>query len=182
MMVDRLISDTNYKIHRYNFNKEIMELLSNFAKIHKYDTRKDYQEAWKEWYTEHIDELQREGQRIINLGYIGDIEEKMYKAARYYFRKKNKVNPDTYSEKEVKVRTYVALSPILLKNMDSHIKNNITNNNYSPAWGFADFCKNNKVVLENEILSLNIKYEKNYIVPKIKKTYKNRYFQYINSK
>ena len=88
MMVDRLVSDKNYKIHRYNFNKEIMELLSNFAKIHKYDTRKDYQEAWKKWYMEHMDELQREGQRIINLGYIGDIEEKMYKAARYYFRKK----------------------------------------------------------------------------------------------
>ena len=82
----------------------------------------------------------------------------------------------------MKVRTYVALSSILLKNMDSHIKNNITNNNYSPAWGFDDFCKNNKVVLENEILNLNIKYEKDYIVPKIKKTYKNRYFQYINSK
>lgn len=81
-------TQNTHKVFRYKFEKEIMDMLTYFAKLHKYDKRIDYKEAWKKWFKENNEVLEREANRIIRLGYIGNIEDKMYKAARYYFLNK----------------------------------------------------------------------------------------------
>jgi hypothetical protein len=151
------------KIYRYNFTKEITELLSEFGKLHQYDLRQDYKKAWDLWVKVNNEVIEKETRRIIDLGYVGNVEDKMYKAARYYFRKKKLVKQD--SSEERKTRTYIKANEDLLRLMDIHIKDNIELDNYSPAWGFDNFCKN------------NMDYDKNYISSK-KKTYKNRYYLY----
>ena len=78
----------SHKIFRYKFEKEIVDLLMYFAKLHKYDNKDDYKEAWNTWFELNNDILERESRRIINLGYDGNVEQKMYKSARYYFRRK----------------------------------------------------------------------------------------------
>ena len=169
------------QIFRYKFNSDIINSLTYFAKLHEYDSRKDYKEAWKVWYESNNDILQREADRITELGYSGNIEDKMYKAARYYFRKK-KTN-ETREEVKldvVKKRTYLPLNREFLDAIDRHILNNIDTENYTPASGFDNFCQTNTDILAEEIKYLKEigEVDKDYISSKIKKTYKNRYFQY----
>jgi hypothetical protein len=120
--------------------------------------------------------LDIEVRRLTNVGYSGDIIDKMYKSARYYFRKKN---PE---KKEPKKRCeYISISRDLLILMDDHIKTSLKDSEYKPSDGFLDFCKMNKDNLKEEIsilLKQGIK-DSEEIKNKIKKTYKNRYFTTI---
>lgn len=88
-------------IFRFEFSKQFMDVLYQFSKIHQYDDRHTYKEAWKEWTM--IDEIsvmiEEETRRMIELGYLGNVEDKMFKSGRYYFRKKNgrkAVGPATF--------------------------------------------------------------------------------------
>ena len=175
------LSSYSPQIFRYKFNQDIINSLTYFAKLHQYDSRNDYKEAWKVWYESNIDILQREADRITELGYSGNIEDKMYKAARYYFRKKK--SDETREEDKldfVKKRTYLPLNREFLDAIDRHILNNIDTENYTPASGFDNFCQTNTDILAEEIKYLKEigEVDKDYISSKIKKTYKNRYFQY----
>jgi len=181
------------RIYRFKFNPEIIDLLTYFAKLHQYDNRKDFKDAWKKWYELNRDILERETRRVIELGYTGDVEDKMYKATRYYFRKKCGIGGETASnddksdisvavaETPSKRRQYVTLSHDIIDAMDTHIKTNMKNADYKPALGFDDFCKNNMVIVATEKLTLenNHNFKKDYISSKIKKTYKNRYYLVI---
>ena len=203
-VIDNKSNASICRVFRFKFNKEIIDMLTYFAKLHQYDKRADYKEAWKVWYEENNDTLQREANRIIGLGYSGNVEDKMYKAARYYFRKVGgsvavaTLNDETLESDSVdkgvpsvipSKRVYIPLNQDIIDAMDTHIKRNIDNDDYTPASGFDDFCKKNILILAVEIKSLEerVKTEKkdnlgkvtlkNYISSKIKKTYKNRYYQ-----
>lgn len=86
--IDQKISHKN-KIFRFEFSEYIMELIKQFSLIHQYDERKVYKERWNNWFQEHKEIMEREMRRITDLGYQGDVHDKMFKAGRYYFRKKN---------------------------------------------------------------------------------------------
>ena len=76
------------KTHRYEFSSEIITLINAFAHIHQYDDRKEYNENWLGWLKIHTELIETESVRVLRLGYIGDVADKMFKAGRYYFRKK----------------------------------------------------------------------------------------------
>lgn len=166
-------------IHRYKFTEEFMEELYKFSKIHQYDNRTDFKEAWKIWTEDNNDIIDVEMRRLINLGYEGNILNKMFKSARYYFRKKSE------EKKEAKQRRqYMSVNKELLDVMDNHIEKNIFDVNYQPKIGFIEFCKDNEKILKETIIKIfeqGIKDSK-LIEDKIKKTYKNRYFMLINKK
>ena len=105
---------------------------------------------------------------------------KMYKSARYYFRKKS------LTKKEPKQRRkYISCDRDMLDAMDEHINNGINNqgNNFKPSDGYDDFVTSNQNIVVEEITRMieNGFTEKTAIIKKIKKTYKNRYFQIIRS-
>ena len=81
---------THIKTFRFEFSRDFIDELSRFSKVHQYDERRAYKEAWQKWKSnEEIDALiSFEIRRLENLGYKGDIEDKMFKSGRYYFRKK----------------------------------------------------------------------------------------------
>jgi len=111
------------------------------------------------------------------LGYEGDVLDKMFKSARYYFRKKS-----TERIEPKQRRQYISVTKVLLDAMDRHIENNIYDDNYQPKTGFITFCKDNEILLKDTISSIfgqGIK-ESELIEYKIKKTYKNRYFMLTN--
>jgi hypothetical protein len=166
----------NACIYRYKFTQEFMDELYKFSKIHQYDDRNSFKEAWEEW-TEHESELlENERERLERLGYTGDILNKMFKSARYYFRKKSSVKPEPKER-----RKYIGVQKELLDSMDSHIIKSITNADYKPADGFNDFCLNHVNDLKTEISRLlENNFDSNEIMKKIKKTYKNRYFMAIS--
>jgi hypothetical protein len=173
----RTDDNINVNIYRYKFTNEFTDELYKFSKIHQYDHRKDFKEAWEKWTEENDDMIDKEIRRLTNLGYDGDILDKMFKSARYYFRKKS-----TEKKEPIKRRIYVGSQKDLLDAMDQHIKNNIKSSDFKPSDGFDEFCRNNIELLKeqvNQFVQSGIK-DSNEIKNKIKKTYKNRYFIIIS--
>ena len=166
-------------IYRYKFTEDFMVDLYKFAKIHQYDDRKDFKEAWVTWVEDNKDIVDEEIHRLLYLGYEGDILDKMFKSARYYFRKKS-----TEKKQPKQRRQYISVNRELLNAMDNHIEDNMYNDNYQPKTGFITFCKDNEILLKDAISKLYEQGEKNsgLIEDKIKKTYKNRYFMLVSKK
>ena len=164
---------TDVNIFRYKFSNDFTQPLYQFSKIHQYDHRKDFKEAWNIWVEENEDLVNKEVRRLTELDYKGDILDKMFKSARYYFRKKS-----TEKKEPQKRRVYVGIQSELLSAMDKHISSNKKNEDYKPSNGFDDFCKQYIDLLKVEVTNLcksGIK-DSEEIKNKIKKTYKNRYF------
>lgn len=164
-------------IFRYKFTEEFMSELYNFSKIHQYDERKDFKDAWKQWLDDNTEIVEEEMSRLNRLGYDGDIEDKMFKSARYYFRKKSteKIEPKTR-------RNYISVSKELLELMDIHIEENYEDEDYTPKTGFINFCEENEETIEsitNKLVENGVT-DLKLINDKIKKTYKNRHFIITN--
>ena len=161
-------------IYRFKFTDEIMQELTKFAKIHQYDDRANYKEAWTEWLDENEEMVRCEVNRLTGLNYEGDIIDKMYKSARYYFRKKSTSKADPKQR-----RDYITMDKKLLEAMDDHVNRYCRTEDHKPSEGFEEFCKNSTDVLKAEIerlLKEGISDHKQ-ITAKFKKTYKNRYYQ-----
>jgi hypothetical protein len=167
------VPNINIQIYRYKFTDEFMNQLYIFAKVHQYDHRKVFKEAWEVWLEENNTIVASEEKRIIELGYSGNIIEKMFKSARYYFRKKS-----TEKKALAKRRDYIGVQKDLLESMDKHIISSIIRENYKPSEGFDEFCKDHVELLKKQIdlLCKNGFTNSNEIKKKMKKTYKNRYF------
>jgi len=160
-------------IYRYKFREEFVDELYKFSKIHQYDHRKDFKEAWQLWIEENKDIVSDEVRVLTNTGYDGDILDKMFKSARYYFRKKS-----TEKKEPVKRRKYFGLSKSVLDAMDNHI----TKDNYKPSTGFELFCSSHGELLKEEVsrlITLGFT-DSDETHDKLKKTYKNRYFIFIS--
>ena len=166
-------------IYRYKFEDAFVEQLHRFSKIHQYDHRRDFKDAWTAWLDENAELVCDEVRRLTDLGYRGDVIDKMFKSARYYFRKKS-----TKKTEPCIRRNYVSVQKELLDEMDGHIAANIVNENYKPSEGFSEFCNDNLDTLKKGIAHLMEQGMKDSheIRDKIKKTYKNRYFIFITNK
>jgi len=169
--------EINVNIFRFKFTNDFTIELYNFSKIHQYDHRKDFKEAWNIWLEQNEDIVCEEVRRLSNLNYDGNILEKMFKSARYYFRKKS-----TEKKEPAKRRVYQSVQKDLLDAMDAHIKMHINEEDYKPSEGFGSFCKEYIDVIKEEVNQLckNGFSDSNEIKNKIKKTYKNRYFLLIS--
>jgi hypothetical protein len=168
------INDLDVNIFRFKFTDAVMEDLSQFAKIHQYDDRHSFKEAWTKWLEENNEIITNEVVRLEDLGYEGDIIDKMFKSARYYYRKKS-----TEKKAPKERRQYVSVQRELLDAMDAHIKKSIlSNESFKPQQGFIDFCNAHREVLQDAVAKLCESGITNSqeIQSKIKKTYKNRYF------
>ena len=83
------------------------------------------------------------------MGYEGDVLDKMFKSARYYFRKKS-----TEKKEPKQRRQYISVNRELLDAIDIHIEENIYDTNYQPKTGFIEFCKNNEKLLNENYVYL----------------------------
>jgi hypothetical protein len=167
------IPDINIQIYRYKFTDEFMNELYVFSKVHQYDHRKVFKEAWELWLEENNNIIISEVKRLTELGYDGNIIEKMFKSARYYFRKKS-----TEKKELTERRIYVGVQKALLESMDKYIISSVIKENYKPSESFNEFCKDHVELLKDQVhlLCKNGFRNSNEIKNKIKKTYKNRYF------
>ena len=168
-----IIEKKNFNIYRYKLSDHIIELIKEFINYHKYDDRKIYKESWNDFCKEYNDIILRETNRLVDNGYEGSVTDKMYKAGRYYYLKKN-----NEIKKEKKRRIYICMDSDVIYSMDEHIKNNIKIKTFKPANGYKDFYNNNINIIKEETERLINTYNTNnkLIDEKIKKTYKNRYY------
>jgi hypothetical protein len=174
---DRLNLPSN--IYRYKFSQDFMSDLYEFAKIHQYDDRETFKEAWKSWILVNEEPIKSEIEMLTENKYDGDILEKMYKSARYYFRKKS-----TEKKEPKQRRQYISVDEELLKAMDNHIITKIVEPTYQPKTGFANFCEENYDLLKQSVQKICEKgiMDSEIIREKMKKTYKNRYFMLVQAK
>ena len=123
-----------------------MAELSRFSKVHQYDDRQTYKSEWQKWTSqaEIAEAMEVERRRLQENGYTGDIDDKMFKAGRYYFRKKtstvaadqtittgtitddNNIATDPPSPAApvttLQRRTYITMSKQCIRLMDEHIQ------------------------------------------------------------
>jgi len=161
-------------IYRYKFTQDFMDDLHKFSKVHQYDDRKGFKEAWESWIEDNDELIQEEMERLENLKYDGDILDKMFKSARYYFRKKGTAKSEPKSR-----RQYLSVQKEMLDAMDEHILKKKREPDYKPSDGFSDFCNTHLDLLKEEVVRLVVEHQindVNVIKDKVKKTYKNRYF------
>jgi hypothetical protein len=181
MEIDLDQEETNKNnIFRYKLTEEAMEALYRFAKVHQYDARDDFKEAWTKWTETHLDLVELETRRLSNLGYHGDVTQKMFKSARYYFRTKT-----TEKKEPVQRKGYIGCSRRLLVAMETHIEAGMNAiGSFKPSDGFDDFCRQNVELLKEEMATLGQANngEVGEVEQKIKKTYKNRYFRVMTNK
>jgi len=158
------------KTHRYTFGNEFITILGEFARKHQDDERKCFKKAWEKWIYENNVIVQEEIKTMKNNGFDGDVLDKMFKSARYYYRKKTKKNEkmkeedtenqDTENqdtENEISTtqnptrKKNEYLSTDILHEMDAHIieqiKKNITHEESNvlkigaiPAKSFDEYC------------------------------------------
>ena len=196
----------NITIFRYNFTDKIMTKLTAFAKLHELDDRHAFKDAWAVWLEINKRDIDIESERLLECGYRGDIINKMFKAARYYFKHKDLSkdkdllnNDKDLLDKDLldkdllgkdkdllnkdkdkkKKRFYIALDSEFLASMDSHISRNC---NIKPSVVYDSYCQSNALLIKNEIARILANHDVSINLKicnqKIKKAYKNRYFIY----
>ena len=188
---------------RFKMSEDLCLQLYEFSKLHQYDDRKSFKDAWYVWInTVDIESLINiEIKTMKNQGYTGDVIEKLFKSARYYYRKKKSQD---FTE-PVQRKPYVGISSETLEMIDKHLKEQFEGDlkrttvtkllseskdytiieNISPAQSFALFCKTHVDVLAKEIQLLKMKQDDSdelldagEVIEKFKKTYKNRYYNF----
>lgn len=182
-------ADVAPPVFRFKFSEEIVDELTDFAQTHKYDDRADYKEAWSKWTEENNELISRENTRLNQLGFEGDLIDRMYKSARYYYR-----NKATQKQKPITRRKYVGIGNDILNKMDTQIKtyfmlfdgNDEKNGEIegekikkTPANGYSLFCEEHNTEITETISRLQEGgMSRQDIDLKFKKTYKNRYYRY----
>ena len=176
------------KVFRFKLQDEMMILITQFAKTHQHDDRHTYKEHWNNWLQEQNETIEREVNRLNQLGYTGDVLDKMFKAGRYYFREKHVIKAAAAAEASSSVsaeaepkkrREYIVMHQEIIQLMDNHLKSNVKQYNFKPAAAYLHFCETNIAPLRKEIFRLkreNPTISDTGLVAKFKKTYKNRYF------
>jgi hypothetical protein len=137
---------------------------------------KEFKEKWKELSTDKKEVFDKEKRRLMNLGYTDDIDNKIYKSCRYYYRKKEPI------EKK-KRRPYTSCSSEFLTTTDEFIKSNSRiDQDMKPSDIYETFQSVHKNLIEQEMSLLSTFLNKEDSINKIKKTFKNRCFILIKNK
>ena len=92
-------NNNNIRTYRHEFSKEFMAAVSRFSKVHQFDDRHTYKTEWTKWAQQDniAQAMEMEKRRLEENGYKGDIEDKMFKAGRYYFRKKTATPAESHA-------------------------------------------------------------------------------------
>ena len=170
----------NITIFRFNFTDEIMTKLTAFAKLHVLDDRHAFKYAWAVWLEINDEDIRVESERLLGLGYRGNIIAKMFKAAKYYFKNKNRdldKDQDLDKDKDLDLvqDLYLDKDKDLVQDLDKDLDeekrekekrfylaldseflasmdSHISRNiTNKPSTGYDSYCELNAVLIKNEI-------------------------------
>ena len=109
------------KQHHFDYSEDFAELLSAFSKLHLEDNNKTFKTAWLQWKDANSDMIQTEIAKMKSAGYEGDVEEKMYFSARYYYRKKAIREQTNIATETSPRKKYECTDKEILGQMNDHI-------------------------------------------------------------
>jgi len=155
---------------RYNFKKKFQDQLENFAKCHKGENIETFKDSFDIWCNKNVNNIDNELKRLNVLGYNGDINDKMFKSARYYLKKDEKVKKNKTRKK------YTGKNFIFLEKVKNHIDS--LRIYIKPKDAYINFCELNKEHIDNlkNKLINNENYDEKSALKKIKKIYINKYY------
>ena len=164
------------RTYRFKLDAKVQGMVAAFAKAHRNDGRQEYREAWDAWLEEHQGALEAERKRLLRLGYRGDANDKMYKAGRYYFRSRSSETKKADDGKPP--RRHIATTKEMRDCMDVHIAAAHGDVAFRPAIGFRRFAEEHRALIAQEGDRLVDEHglSRDAVEPKLKRTYKNRYF------
>ncbi len=169
-------TDKKKKIFRFKFSSDIVDRMTCFSKENKNLSKNNFTDNWDRWLESNRDAIDSEKKRLQDLGCEGNIENRLFRSARYYLCKKKEEK--TESKKR---RKYVSLDREFIDCIDNHIQNKY-HDGISPKLAYQDFCDKNMLDIEQEIDRMfeDDAFDKEEGKKKIKKTYKNRVYQFTN--
>ena len=140
------------KTFRFKFSEEINDKLSNFGRLYSYANNEDLKSYWENWLNENEEVIINENNRLIELGYKGNINDKLYKSVKYYWIKVHKLENVPNNEIDInnKNQTYIIINNKLLEKINNHV-NEIIINNISPKEGYDIFLKENEEFINTEL-------------------------------
>lgn len=137
---------------------ELLESLKYFSELHKYADKETLKIYFTEWLEKNKSFIDIERDYLNTHQYESNIEVKLYKSIKYYYIKKYLKSEQT---KEKKERSYVVIPKELMEEIQNDIETAFNENpRFKPSHRFLEF-KQNKPFDEN----------------KLKKAYKNQYYQ-----
>ena len=151
-------------ILRFKFKQqELCDSLKYFSNIHKFDDKETLKLYFTEWLEQNKSLVEKEKKYLDDQQYKTNIEEKLFKSIKYYYIKKYLKQEENV--KSTKERTYNVVPKEIMEQIQEDIQEALQiNPRFKPAHRFIEFKEN-----------------KNYDEMKLKKAYKNQYYQ-IKSK
>ena len=162
------------KTYRFKFSEDFLKNLMEFSRIHRFDDVMAFKDGWKIWCDKNMSLIKDEIDILNAKGYEGDALAKMYKSVRYYFK-----NKSTEKKDAKKRRQYVGLNPEFREAVDDHIETVSLRQEMKPAIGYINFMDGGKYAMVIRLEKLRLEsynFTKEEVALKLKKTYKNRYF------
>tara|TARA_Y200000002_G_scaffold259694_1_gene215416 strand:- start:605 stop:1108 length:504 start_codon:yes stop_codon:yes gene_type:complete len=163
------MSETQKKVFRFKFSNELLELMKEFSQVHQHDTKDNFSDNWSLFLDKNKDFIEIEERRLVENGFVGSINDKMYKSVKYYYTKKGCLGEGGEGgvKKKVERKKYVSVGYDVLVMMNTHIGENIKKEDYKPDKGFNEFIMN----IDN--IDKDSNEYKRY-----KKAYKNMYYRF----
>ena len=162
IVLDNTSIQTEVPTFHYNPSDECMCRIAEFSSIHREAKNKEFKNAWNLWtqQPEIAALLNAESARLAESGYQGEIQEKLYFSARYYYRKKSLSTKTPPTQKKER-KPHEATDANILEQMNRYILDQIQINNViRPAEAYENYKQ--VYTVENE--------------EKTKKIFKNRVF------
>lgn len=162
-------------VFRFKLSFELLNIMNEFAKIHRYDDREIFKEEYENWLKSNMEIIKNEKSRLDRMGYKGSLENlqnKIYRSIRYYFRKLL-INPkedlEESIDEKVNTRTYERLPKTVIDNIDEYIMNHIDS---KPSVLYRGYYE-----LFERQLKDDINIGDDITEERIKKAFKNRHYR-----
>ena len=182
------------EIYRHKFTNDINELMQDFSKLHMFDNKDTLIDQFETFWDNNKDLFLREKKRLESENFNKDVKTAIFRSIKYYHIKKLKrENEGEKTVKEKEPRDYIKLNKYIIQWIDIYIINSMKQNKIKPSVNFNEIIKNEefKNLIKDEKPKIVNKYKKfindtnqtktdeeieSWWNFKIKKTYKNRYF------
>ena len=91
------MGNANNNVFRFKFSQDINLILQRFASIHHGDDLEEFKEAWERTIETYRTIVDIETMRLNEIGFDGDVENKMFISARYYYSKQYKIGEKKFA-------------------------------------------------------------------------------------
>lgn len=159
------------RLFRHDIGRELRGPLRDFAQANSGTSPQEYARAWAAWRERHEQAIADETQRLRLAGFVGDVADKLAKAARYYFARPPRLRPtrqpETRAARVFTTREFQSAARAHCLGAEDAAR---------PTSLYDDFCLTHRALLCREVGSLvQAGLPAHDITVRLRKAYKNCY-------